>query len=104
MAANPPTTPDAHDSAARLARSFGAAIRHRREALHLRQEDIAFSTGIGRRFIIELEAGKPSCQLGKALAVAAAVGLRPIDMMTAQPEGDEPLLPDLQAPTDVDLG
>jgi hypothetical protein len=46
----------------------------------LRQEDIAFATGYGRRFIIELEAGKASCQLGKALAVAAAVGLRPLDL------------------------
>ncbi|MDX2205500.1 MAG: transcriptional regulator [Hyphomicrobiaceae bacterium] len=96
-------TPDAHDTTAALARSFGAAVRQRREALKLRQEDIAFSTGIGRRFIIELEAGKPSCQLGKALVVAAAVGLRPIDLMTAGPD-DEPLLPDIQALPDVDRG
>src|SRR3979409_938324 len=64
-----------------LATRFGALIRERREALKLRQDDIAFSTGLGRRFIIELEAGKPSCHLGKALVVAAAVGLRPIDLM-----------------------
>ena len=65
----------------------------------LRQEDIAFTTGIGRRFIVELEAGKPSCQLGKALIVAAAVGLRPFDLM-AESNADNALLPDLPEPVD----
>jgi transcriptional regulator with XRE-family HTH domain len=73
---------------------FGAMVREAREALKLRQEDIVFTTGVGRRFIIELEAGKPSCQLGKALVVAAAVGLRPFDLM-AQDNADNALLPDL---------
>jgi transcriptional regulator with XRE-family HTH domain len=67
--------------AADFAARFGALVRGRREAMRLRQEDIAFATGFGRRFIIELEAGKASCHLGKALAVAAAVGLRPLDVM-----------------------
>lgn len=72
-----------------FAARFGALVRERREAMRLRQEDIAFATGFGRRFIIELEAGKPSCQLGKALAVAAAVGLRPLDLMgSAGTKGD----------------
>ena len=70
----------AEDFAAR----FGALVRGRRVSMQLRQEDIAFATGFGRRFIIELEAGKASCQLGKALAVAAAVGLRPLDFMDAR--------------------
>jgi transcriptional regulator with XRE-family HTH domain len=82
--------------AAEHAARFGALVRERREALNLRQEDIAFATGLGRRFIIELEAGKASCQLGKALIVAAAVGLRPFDRIA---ESDrDPLLPD--APED----
>jgi transcriptional regulator with XRE-family HTH domain len=71
-----------------LAARFGALVRERREAMGLRQEDIAFATGYGRRFIIELEAGKASCQLGKALAVAAAVGLRPLDLL-GQTGGEE---------------
>jgi len=73
---------------------FGALVRERREFLKLRQEDIAFTTGLGRRFIIELEAGKSSCQLGKALVVAAAVGIRPTDLMARNSE-DNALLPDL---------
>jgi hypothetical protein len=53
------------------------------------------STGVGRRFILELEAGKASCQLGRALVVAAAVGLRPFDLMSANNDDDNALLPDL---------
>jgi transcriptional regulator with XRE-family HTH domain len=81
-------------AAKNFAARFGSLVRERREALKLRQDDIAFSTGIGRRFIIDLEAGKPSCHLGKALVVAAAVGLRPIDLM-AETNDDNALLPDL---------
>lgn len=85
----------ATDAAAReYAARFGALVRERREQLGLRQEDLVFTTGIGRRFIIELEAGKPSCQLGKALAVAIALGLRPFDVMMTGSD-DAPLLPDL---------
>ena len=86
--------PGTESAAQGLATRFGALIRERREALRLRQGDVAFSTGLGRRFIIELEAGKPSCPLGKALGVAGAVGLRPIDLM-AETNDDNALLPDL---------
>src|SRR6185295_17347574 len=86
------TLPLSADYAAR----FGAMVREAREALKLRQEDLVFATGVGRRFIIELEAGKPSCQLGKALVVAAAVGLRPFDVMHQNiGDADNTLLPDL---------
>lgn len=85
----------ATDTAARQsAEHFGALVRERREQLKLRQEDLVFSTGVGRRFIIDLEAGKPSCQLGKALVVAVALGLRPLDVMSATADAG-PLLPDL---------
>lgn len=58
------------------ARRLGALIRSRRKAMGLRLDDLASAAGVGRRFLRELETGKPSCQLGLALAVAAAVGLR----------------------------
>jgi DNA-binding XRE family transcriptional regulator len=86
--------PGTQNAAQDFAARFGALIRERRAALKLRQDDIAFSTGLGRRFIIELEAGKPTCHLGKALVVAAAVGLRPIDLM-AETNDDNAMLPDL---------
>src|ERR1700760_1619904 len=41
----------------------------------MRQDQLALATGVGRRFVIDLEAGKPSCQLGRSLLVAKALGL-----------------------------
>lgn len=41
----------------------------------MRQEELAGVAGVGTRFVIELEAGKPTIQLGKAMAVLAALGL-----------------------------
>lgn len=87
---------DTEENARAQARQFGALVRERREALKLRQDDLALATGVGRRFIIELEAGKASSQLGRALVVAAAVGLRPFDLMAANSEEEaHALLPDL---------
>jgi HTH-type transcriptional regulator / antitoxin HipB len=72
-------------SAARdaLPRAFGVLLRRRRAALGLSQSELALASGVGRRFVIELEAGKPSCQLGKALVVAEALGLRVVDLIAA---------------------
>ncbi|MEJ2124106.1 MAG: helix-turn-helix domain-containing protein [Alphaproteobacteria bacterium] len=92
------TIPHLLRSASALAARFGAMIRERREALKLRQDDLALATGVGRRFIIDLEAGKPTCQLGKALVVAEAVGLRPLDVMSMGETSDT--LPDM--PDDAD--
>ena len=47
----------------------------------MRQDQLALATGVGRRFLIELEAGKPSCQLGRSLLVAEALGLSPADIL-----------------------
>jgi len=58
---------------------FGAAIARARKALGLTQRDLALAIGVGERFIVELERGKPTAQLGKALAAARAVGLRLAD-------------------------
>jgi HTH-type transcriptional regulator / antitoxin HipB len=88
---------------AQHAAQFGALVRERREALRITQDDLALITGVGRRFIIELEAGKPSCRLGKALVVAAAVGLRPFDLM-AQENADNALLPDMPEAEDPARG
>ncbi len=54
---------------------FGEQIRLRRKALGLTQQQLAARCGVGVRFIIELEAGKPTCQLGKSLTAALEVGL-----------------------------
>lgn len=89
---------DAPSAAHEHARRFGALIRQRREALRMRQDDLALATGVGRRFILELEGGKPSCQLGKALVVAIAVGIHPFELASGGQPDDDPLLPDLDEP------
>lgn len=55
---------------------FGQAIRAQRKQRGWTQDDLAARCGVGLRFISDLERGKPSCQLGKALTVAREVGLR----------------------------
>jgi transcriptional regulator with XRE-family HTH domain len=82
------------------ASAFGSMIRVRRKALKLRQDQLALATGVGRRFLIELEAGKPSCQLGRSLLVAEALGLTFADILAcrdwspALPAAHLPELPD----------
>jgi y4mF family transcriptional regulator len=55
--------------------SLGEAIQRARKAMGLRQDELAAAAGVGLRFLVELERGKPTVQLGRALAVVAAVGL-----------------------------
>ena len=70
--------------ASETALAFGSLIRSRRKALNMRQDELALATGVGRRFLIELEAGKPSCQLGRSLLVADALGLRVTDLLASR--------------------
>ena len=69
--------------ASEAALAFGSLIRSRRKALKMRQDQLALATGVGRRFLIELEGGKPSCQLGRSLLVAEALGLKPADILAS---------------------
>ena len=54
--------------------TLGRLIRDERKQLGLRQDELAAASGVGLRFIVELERGKPTIQLGKAMAVLAALG------------------------------
>ena len=83
---------------------FGALVREQREILRMRQDDLALAANVGRRFIVDLEAGKPNCQLGKALVVAAAVGLRFFDLLSESGASDNALLPDLRGIKDGEDG
>ena len=55
---------------------LGAAVRAARRAQGLRQPDLAAAAGTSVRFIVELERGKPTIQLGKALRVVQMLGLQ----------------------------
>jgi DNA-binding XRE family transcriptional regulator len=70
--------------AAEVALAFGSTVRRRRKALNMRQDELALATGVGRRFLIDLEAGKPTCQLGRSLLVANVLGLRVTDLLASE--------------------
>ncbi|MFT5724453.1 MAG: y4mF family transcriptional regulator [Bacteroidia bacterium] len=55
---------------------FGIIVRNRRKALDLTQADLSLATGIGIRYISDLERGKPTCELERALKIVAALGLK----------------------------
>ena len=56
-------------------KTLGAVVRTERKSQKLTQEQLAGLAGVGVRFVRELEAGKESCQLGRALQVAQTLGL-----------------------------
>ena len=51
-------------------------IRSARKALGVTQRDLALTSGTGLRFVIDLEKGKETCQIGKALAVLQTLGIK----------------------------
>jgi y4mF family transcriptional regulator len=54
---------------------LGLIIKNQRKFLGLTQTEVALSCGVGIRFISDLENGKPSCQIDKALLVMESIGL-----------------------------
>lgn len=56
-------------------KSLGMLIRQERKQQGLTQEQLAGVIGVGVRFLRELEAGKESCQIGRAMQVLAGLGL-----------------------------
>lgn len=57
------------------AKELGETIKKTRKAQGLTQPQLAMACGTGVRFIVDLEAGKETCQLGKALNVIQTLGL-----------------------------
>jgi len=55
---------------------IGTIIRDERKAQGLRQVELAAAANVGVRFLIELEAGKPTAQLGKTLSVLLVLGIK----------------------------
>ncbi|MEK0416129.1 MAG: transcriptional regulator [Oxalobacteraceae bacterium] len=72
--------------------SLGTVLRASRKRLGLTQADLALAAGVGLRFIVELEAGKPTVRLEQVLRVVDALGgsltLTGLDTEPAQADGD----------------
>lgn len=58
------------------ATEFGQMVARARKALGITQRELALAINAGERFIVDLEAGKPTALLGKALAATRAASVR----------------------------
>jgi HTH-type transcriptional regulator/antitoxin HipB len=74
--------------------AVGQAVREARTDFGWTQAQLASRAGVGRRFVVDLEAGHERAELGKVLAVLDAVDIH----ATALPDG-----PDRTFPADIDL-
>lgn len=63
---------------------IGQIIRDERKELGLRQDELAAASGVGLRFIVELERGKTTAQIGKVITVLAALGC---ELQIRRPDG-----------------
>ncbi len=57
-------------------RNIGETVKSVRNKLGATQRQLALAAGTGLRFVIDLEHGKPTCEIGKALDVLRALGVQ----------------------------
>jgi HTH-type transcriptional regulator / antitoxin HipB len=55
--------------------ALGHLVRETRRTLGLTQPKLALSAGVGVRFLVDIEKGKPTAQIGKIMRVLAALGI-----------------------------
>lgn len=60
--------------AIRSPQQLGDAVRRARKHIQLTQPQLALAAGVGVRFIVDLEAGKPTLRLEQILRVVDALG------------------------------
>jgi y4mF family transcriptional regulator len=68
---------------------IGKLIRQTRKSLGVTQRDLALTSGTGIRFVIDLEKGKETCEIGKALTVLNTLGIRMTLTPPAVPAGQK---------------
>ena len=57
-------------------KEIGKVVRESRKRLGVTQKGLALTSGTGLRFVIDLEKGKETCQIGKALTLLHTLGIR----------------------------
>jgi y4mF family transcriptional regulator len=50
-------------------------VRRARKAMNMNQSEFAAHAGVGRRFVSELESGKPSLEFDRVMACVQAAGI-----------------------------
>ena len=68
--------------------ALGTIIRARRQDLGLSQQTLADKAGVSRKFLMELETGHDRAELGKSMAILAALGLS-LEATDPLPRGSE---------------
>ena len=63
---------------------LGQFVRATRKALGVTQDQLALTSGTNRRFIVEIESGKATAQIGKVLQVLKTLG---VTITLASPPG-----------------
>jgi HTH-type transcriptional regulator/antitoxin HipB len=92
----------------RTPEEVGRFVRLERRRRRMSQQDLADAAHVSRRWLIELEAGRPRAELGLVLAVLAALGT-PLRVGANDPAGSAPAdthrrdLDDDPSPRNVDL-
>jgi HTH-type transcriptional regulator/antitoxin HipB len=56
--------------------TIGELVKNTRKRMGVTQKDLAMTSGTGLRFIIDMEKGKATCQLGKVLTVLHTLGIK----------------------------
>ncbi|PIQ47577.1 MAG: transcriptional regulator [Cytophagales bacterium CG12_big_fil_rev_8_21_14_0_65_40_12] len=71
--------------------SLSQFVKQKRKSLGLTQEDLSFKSGVGLRFIRELEQGKPTLQMHKVNQVLKLFGkeLGPVELNIKQLTDEE---------------
>lgn len=65
-------------------KEIGAFVARVRKSQGISQLELALAADVGRRFVVELEAGKETLQSGKLLKVISILG---IDLRLVEPKG-----------------
>jgi HTH-type transcriptional regulator / antitoxin HipB len=90
----------------RSAQAIGAAIRSRRRELKLDQAELALRVGATRQWVIAIEKGKNTAEIGMILRALAALGLeldlRPIEVATTKATRTTKKLPTIDLDAIVD--
>lgn len=57
-------------------KELGELIKTVRKAQEMTQSELAGASGVGVRFIVDLEKGKPTCEIEKALLIIQMLGIK----------------------------
>jgi len=58
------------------AQEIGRLVRETRKSLGVTQKELALTSGTGLRFIIDLEKGKETAEIGKVLTILQTLGIQ----------------------------